>query len=328
MKREVDTNRQLFSALLAKIKEQKITEKIQMINVWIIDVAETPKFPAKPRKMRNITLGFIFGLFGGIGFAFFIEYLDNTIKSPEDVEESLKIPVLGVIPSLKDKRKNIEDVVATEPSSVLTENYRAVRTAVMLSSAGEPPKCLMITSMASGEGKTATATNLAVAIAKAGRSVLLVDGDMRRPKLHKIFEMDNSSGLSTYLTGASNGKILKQSSIENLSVMTAGPIPPTPSELLNSSRMKQLVKNLSSRFDHIIFDSAPVMSVTDSQILSKISDGTIIVARSGQTTHEIVKKGLKKLQDIDANVLGMVINAVDTKRVGYEYYYGYDGYAS
>jgi capsular exopolysaccharide synthesis family protein len=328
MKREVDTNRHLYNALITKIKEHRITEKIQAINVWVIDAAETPEFPAKPRKKINIILGLILGLFGGVGLSFFIEYFDNTIKSSEDAEESLKIPVLGIIPFLKDRKKHIEKVVADEPSSVLTENYRAIRSAVMLSSSGEPPRSLLVTSMASGEGKTTTAANLAAAIAKTGKRVLLVDGDLRRPRLHKIFEMDNSRGLSTFLAGASNGKILQQSSIENLSVMTSGPIPPAPSELLNSPRMKLLIKNLSSRFDSIILDSAPVMSVTDSQILSKVSDGTIIVARSGQTTHEIARKGLKILKDIDSHVLGMVINAVDTKKGGGDYYYGYDKYSS
>jgi len=328
MKREVETNRSLYNALITKIKEQKITEKIQTINVWVIDVAETPEFPARPRKMLNMILGLVFGLFGGIGLVFFIEYFDNTIKSPDDAEETLKIPVLGVIPFLKDREKHIEKVVADEPSSVLTENYRAVRSAVMLSSAGEPPKSLLITSMAAGEGKTTTAANLAVAIAKTGKNVLLVDSDLRRPRLHKIFEMDNSRGLSTFLAGASNGKVLQQSSMENLSVMTSGPIPPTPSELLNSPRMKLLVKSLSSKFGIIIFDSAPVMSVTDSQILSKVSDGTIIVARSGQTTYDTARKGLKILKDIDSRILGLVINAVDTKKNGFDYYYGYDGYSS
>jgi len=328
MKREADTNRHLYNALITKIKEQRITEKIQAINVWVIDVAETPEFPAKPRKKLNIMLGLILGLFGGIGLSFFIEYLDNTIKSPEDAEASLKIPVLGIIPFLKDRKKHIEKVFADEPSSVLTENYRAVRSAVMLSSVGESPRSLLVTSMVAGEGKTTTAANLAAAIAKTGKSVLLVDGDLRRPRLHKIFEMDNSRGLSTFLAGASNGKILQQSAMENLSVMTSGPIPPTPSELLNSPRMKLLIKNLSSRFDSIIFDSAPVMSVTDSQILSKVSDGTIIVARSGQTTHETARKGLKILKDIDSHILGMVINAVDTKKGRCDYYYGYDGYSS
>ncbi|MFO7558527.1 MAG: polysaccharide biosynthesis tyrosine autokinase, partial [Desulfobacterales bacterium] len=328
MKREVDTNRHLYTALITKIKEQRITEQIQTINIWVIDVAETPKSPAKPRKRVNILLGLVLGCFGGIGLAFFIEYLDNTIKSPEDAEESLKISVLGIIPFLKDKTKNIEKVFSDEPSSVLTENYRAVRSAVMLSSAGGPPRILLVTSMSSGEGKTATAANLAAAIAKTGKSVLLADGDLRRPRLHKIFQMDNSRGLSTFLAGDSDGKILQKSSIENLSVMTSGPIPPTPSELLNSPRMKLLLKNLSPKFDHIIFDSPPVMSVTDSQILSKVSDGTIIVARSGQTTHEVARKGLKILTDIDTHILGMVINAVDTKKDGYGYYYGYDGYPS
>ncbi|RJP79736.1 MAG: polysaccharide biosynthesis tyrosine autokinase [Desulfobacteraceae bacterium] len=328
LKREVDTNRHLYNALVTKIKEQRITEKIQPVNVWVIDAAETPDRPAKPRKKLNILLGMLLGVFGGIGLVFFIEYLDNTIKSPEGVEENLRIPVLGVIPFSKKKNQRIENIVVDEPSSLVTENYRALRTSVMLSSADQPPKKILVTSMASGEGKTTTAANLASTIAKTGKNVLLIDADLRRPRLHKVFNLENTSGLSTFLSGISNGDILQKSAVGNLSIMTSGPIPPIPSELLNSSRMDKLVKTLSSKFDHIIFDSAPVMSVTDSQILIRFIDSIIVVVKSGRTTYEAAQKGLKILKDIDSHPIGMVINAVDTKHDGINHYYGYDGYCS
>ncbi|RPJ78649.1 MAG: polysaccharide biosynthesis tyrosine autokinase, partial [Deltaproteobacteria bacterium] len=316
------------NALVTKIKEQRITEKIQPVNVWVIDAAETPEYPAKPRKKLNILLGIFFGIFGGIGLAFFIEYLDNTIKSSEDVEENLHIPVLGVIPFSKIKNQRIENVVVDEPASLITENYRALRTSVMLCSAEKPPQTILVTSMASGEGKTTTAANLAFTIAKTGKNVLLVDGDLRRPRLHKVFNLENTSGLSTFLSGVSSGDILQKSSVGNLSIMTSGPIPPIPSELLNSVRMEKLVKTLSTKFDHIIFDSAPVLSVTDSQILTRFIDSIIVVARAGHTTYEAARKGLKILKEIEPHPIGMVINAVDTKRGWINHYYGYDGYCS
>jgi polysaccharide biosynthesis transport protein len=328
LKRDVDTNRQLYNALVTKIKEQRITEKIQPVNVWVIDAAETPEYPAKPRKKLNILFGILFGVFGGVGLAFFIEYLDNTIKSSEDVEENLHIPVLGIIPFSKNKNQRIENIVVDEPASLVTENYRALRTSVMLCSAEKPPQTILVTSMASGEGKTTTAANLAFTIAKTGKNVLLVDGDLRRPRLHKVFNLENTSGLSTFLSGVSSGDILQKSSVGNLSIMTSGPIPPIPSELLNSVRMEKLVKTLSSKFDHIIFDSAPVLSVTDSQILTRFIDSIIVVARAGHTTYESARKGLKILKEIDPHPIGMVINAVDTKRGWINHYYGYDGYCS
>jgi polysaccharide biosynthesis transport protein len=328
LKRDVDTNRLLYNTLVTKIKEQRITEKIQPVNVWVIDTAETPERPARPRKKLNVLLGIFFGVFGGIGLAFFIEYLDNTVKYSEDVEENLHIPVLGVIPFSKIKNQRIENVVVDEPSSLITENYRALRTSVMLCSAEKPPQTILVTSMASGEGKTTTAANLASTIAKTGKNVLLVDGDLRRPRLHKVFNLENTSGLSTFLSGVSSGDILQKSSVGNLSIMTSGPIPPIPSELLNSVRMEKLVKTLSSKFDHIIFDSAPVLSVTDSQILTRFIDSIIIVAKAGHTTYEAARKGLKILKEIEPHPIGMVINAVDTKRGWINHYYGYDGYCS
>ena len=326
LKREVDTNRHLYNALVTKIKEQRITEKIQPVNVWVIDPAETPEHPAKPRKKLNIMLGLLLGIFGGIGLAFFIEYLDNTIKSSDDAEGNLRVPVLGVIPFTKNKNQRIENIVVDDPASLVTENYRALRTSVMLSAADQPPKNILVTSMASGEGKTTTAANLASTIAKTGKNVLLIDADLRRPRLHKVFNLENKSGLSTLLSGVSSGDILQKSSVRNLSIMTSGPIPPIPSELLNSSRMDKLIETLGSKFDHIIFDSAPVMSVTDSQLLTRFVDSILVVVKSGRTTYEAARKGLKILKEIDSHPVGLVINAVDTKHDGINHYYGYDGY--
>jgi capsular exopolysaccharide synthesis family protein len=320
LKRAVETNRQFYNALVTKTKEQSITEQIQSINVWILEAAAVPDFPIKPRKYRNILLGIIVGLFGGVGMAFFVEYLDNSIKSPQEVEARTGLPVLGVIPRLKEKNKKVEEAVLKEPRTHLGESYKALRTAVLLSSAEAPPKSILVTSMVSGEGKTSTAVNLSVAMAMSGYSTLLVDGDLRRPNIHKIFGLGNLKGLSTYLAGVSDADIIMESPVKNLSIITPGPVPPNPSELLGSDRLGEIMKTFKKKFDIIIFDSAPILTVADSFVLSRNLETCIVVARAGKTTYEMVRRGVRSLQDIRANILGLVINAYDEKSSGSYYY--------
>lgn len=334
LSREVDTNRQLYDALIKRMKEQSVTEEIQTVNVWVVEKAEKPASPVKPRKSLNILLGIIVGLFGGIGLAFFIEYLDNTIKSPEDVETRLGLPVLGVVPLLESKDENIEEIILKEPQSIYAESYKTIRTAILLSSATRPPQNIQVTSMGPNEGKTVTSVNLAITIARSGYSVLLVDSDLRKPRIHTIFRLNNLSGLSTYLAGATADieTVFKQP-LTNLTVIPSGPIPPNPSELLGSNRANELIRLLNERFDLLIWDSPPLMSVTDSLILSKILDGTIIVAKAGKTTYEIVDRGLKLMKgrrdnDSETRILGIVINELDLKKSDQYYYQYYNYYPS
>jgi succinoglycan biosynthesis transport protein ExoP len=330
--REVETNRQLYDALIKRIKEQSVTEEVQSVNVWIVEKAEKPKSPVKPRKALNLLLGIIVGLFGGIGMAFFFEYIDNTIKLPEDVEERLGISVLGVIPLLESKEESIIDLILKEPKSVYAESYKTIRTSILLSFADNPPKNVLITSMSQEEGKTVTSVNLAIAFARLGHSVLLVDADLRKPSVHTIFNLNNLSGLSTYLAGATTDlEVIFKEPLSNLTVIPSGPMPPNPSELLGSSRMHDLISNIKSRFDIIIWDSPPLMTVTDGLILSKLLDATIIVVKAGKTTYEIVSRGLKILKgrretDVAARVIGVVINAFDIKKTDKDYYYNYYTY--
>jgi capsular exopolysaccharide synthesis family protein len=331
--REVETNRQLYDALIKRIKEQSVTEEIQTVNVWVVEKAEKPEYPVKPRKTLNIILGIIVGLFGGIGMAFFIEYLDNTIKSPEDVEAKLGIPVLGTIPLLESKGDNITETILNESQSIYAESYKTLRTAIMLSSSVKPPQNLLITSMGPEEGKTATSVNLAITIARTGYSVLLVDSDLRKPRIHIIFGLNNLSGLSTFLAGATPdiNTVFKRP-LTNLTVIPSGPIPPNPSELLGSNRMKELIEILNKKFDIIVWDSPPLMTVADGIILSKILDGTIIVIKAGKTTYDLINRGLKYLKgrrktDVETNVLGIVINAFDIKK-GDTYYKYYSSHPS
>ena len=331
LSREVETNRQLYDALIKKMKEQSVTEQVQTVNVWVVEKAAKESAPIKPRKGLNILLGIIVGLFGGIGLAFFFEYLDNTIKAQEDVEMRLGVPVLGMVPLVESKDENIEEIILKEPQSVIAESYKTIRTAILLSSASRPPRSILVTSMGPGEGKTATTVNLAMTIARSGYSVVLIDSDLRKPRIHSIFRLNNLSGLSTYLAGATPDiDTVFKNPITNLTVIPSGPLPPNPSELLGSNKMNGLLGILNERFDLVIWDSPPLMSVTDGLILSKIVDGTIIVARSGKTTYEIVNRGLKLLEgrrdsDTKTHILGLVINAFDVKNAD-QYYYKYYNY--
>ncbi len=329
--RDVETNKQLYDALIKKMKEQSVTEEIRTVNVWVVEKAEKPTSPVKPRKSLNILLGIIVGLFGGIGLAFFIDYLDNTIKSPDEVEARLGVPLLGVVPLLESKEETIEEIILKEPQSIYAESYKTIRTAILLSSASKPPQNIHITSTGPSEGKTVTSVNLATTIARSGYSVLLVDSDLRRPRIHSIFRLNNLSGLSTYLAGATSDiETVFKRPLTNLSVIPSGPVPPNPSELLSSQRMYELMGVLNEKFDVIVWDSPPLMTVTDSLILSKILDGTILVIKAGKTTYEMVGRGLKVLQgrresDSESRLLGVLLNGFDMKK-GDQYYYQYYNY--
>ncbi len=319
LKRENETNRQLFDAIIKKIKEQGITQDIQTVDVWVVEKAEIPGSAAKPNKPLYILLGLIFSLIGSIGLTFFVEYLDNTIKSPDETEAKLGIPVLGTIQLFRDEGV-VEKVILEKPKSVIVEGYKALRTAILLSCSEKPPKNILVTSVEPAEGKTATALNLAITLAQSEYSVLLVDADLRKSVIHKQLGIDNSKGLSTVLAGASDNEVIFKGPIDNLHVMPSGPMPPNPSELLGSRKMIELVKIINERFDIIIWDSAPLLAVSDSHILSNIVDGTIIIARAGRTTYEAVHRGLKILYDIKSHIIGIVINAVDARKSGYYYY--------
>lgn len=325
LSRELETNRQLYDALMTKIKEQGMTGENQpVVNFWIVEEAAVPFRPSEPKVVVNALLGLVVGLFGGVGIAFFTEYLDNTIKSPEETENILGAPVIGVV-SLCGDRQPL-DVVLKEPRSAFTENYKALRTSLLLSSTDGAPRRILVTSPGTGEGKTTTAVNLALVLAQSEKRVLLIDGDLRKPRLHKIFDIGNKKGLSTYLAGSSGGDILGKGSLPRLAVIPSGPIPPNPSELLTSSRMETLLSTLGEEFDIIICDSPPLLSVADSRILSRYFDATMLVVLGGKTTYEIARRSLKLLTDVKARTLGLVINALDVKKNDYYYHQYYSSY--
>lgn len=321
LKREVDTNRQIYDALMLKIKEQSITEENKPIDLWIVEEAQVPGRASSPLVGLNLLIGLGLGLAGGAVLALFAEYLDNTLKNPEEAESALGYPVLGIVS--KATNKAMDCIVLKEPQSVLAENYKGLRTSLLLSCAEQAPRSILVTSSVSGEGKTTTAVNLALTLAQSDKRVALIDADMRKPRVHRIFRLGNQEGLSSVLAGVADGDVLKRGPMPNLTVMTAGPIPPNPSELLMSERMRQLVSSLLGRFDYVICDSPPVLAVDDPRILSRLFDGTVLVAQAHKTTYETTGRAIRSLKEVNTPVLGLVMNGLDLRKSGggYQYYY-------
>ncbi|BDD87649.1 GumC family protein [Desulfofustis limnaeus] len=328
LKREVDSSRMLFDTLQTSIKQEGVTEQSQSVNIWVVKEADMPMAPSHPNKRRTVLLGIILGLFGGVGLAFLIEYLDNTVKSEAELERRYGITVLGSVEMLGKPEDHIESYVVRHPLSPLAESYRLVRSSLLLSSAEKPPGVILITSMMQEEGKTATTINLARILAQTGKKVVVIDGDLRRPRMHTLFKMRLDNGLSSYLTGNSPKPAIVPVPGEDVALLTSGPKPPNPAELLSSKKMVELLQSLRQQFDFVLIDSPPVQSVTDGLALSKIADGTIVVVRFGKTTYELLNGGLKKLADVRGNILGFVLNGLK-QRDARGYYYGYTStYAS
>ena len=331
LKRESDTNKELYKGLLQRMKEAGISAGIMASNIQVIDQAELPTKPYKPNTRLNLLLAAVVGLFLGIGLAFFFEYLDNTVKTPEDVEQLIRLPSFGMVPEISYERQRrlesgkscpVELITFGHPKSMLSEAYRNIRTSILLSFPERPPKKFVITSPNPIEGKTTTVINTAIALSQTSAQVIVIDSDMRKPRVHKIFGEENGVGLSNFLSGnADLESVIKKSNIPNLFYIPSGPIPPNPSELIGSKLFKSMMESLGEQFDHIILDSPPVLGFADSIILSTAVDGVILVVLGGKTPRETLQRAKEVLLQVNAKILGVVINRVDIQRSDYGYYY-------
>ncbi len=327
LKRAVDTNRQFYETLMSRAKEESLNQQLQGVQVYTLEPAVPPLAPDGPRTARTLLLGLVLGLVGAVGMALFVEYLDNTVRSAEDLELKTGVAVLGVIPPATSRGATIDMAMIKEPRQPAAESYRALRTSIILSSDEGPPKSLLVTSTAPEEGKTATAVNLAVGLAQSGYSVLLIDADMRKPRVNVIFELPNDRGLSTALKEGVHPTPVPVG-IENLAVLVSGPAPDNPSELLGSKRMDVLLTKLLEEYDIVVVDSPPFLTVADGLVLARKLAAMLLVVRSERSTYDGVRRGLKALRDINVQPLGLVLNAYDEKRSGAYYYYHQHYYAA
>jgi len=330
LKREADTYKELYNGLLQRLKETGVSATLTASNIQVLDRAEVPKTPFKPKKTFNIMLSIIVGLLGGIGLAFFTEYLDNTIKTPEDIEKRVYLPPLGLVPNFGDSKENLpaEYIVRSDVTNPISEAYSSIRTFLLLSTGGKPPRVMMVTSPARDEGKTTTAINTAISLTKSDVRVVIVDADMRRAKLHDVFSLDNKIGLSTFLSGNAEfgDGLIKTADIQNLDIITSGPIPPNPAELLGSYRFIDLIHALYPIYNFIIIDTPPVLGISDPLIVSQHTDGVIMVVKSGSTPKEAAQEARRLLEGVNAKILGVVLNSINQSAMRYSYHYNYYKY--
>lgn len=311
------------------VKNGKYTlEGLKANNVSVEDFADVPVMPIKPKKGVNIALAIIVGFFGGLGLAFFAEYLDDTVRTLEDTKKLAEWPFLGGVPIIKTGGMRMSEIdkdllTHLKPKDPASESYRAIRTSIYFSSTEERPlRTMLMTSPGPQEGKTTTLCNLAIAIAQSQKSVLLVDADMRKPRLHEVFKKKNEIGLSDYLCGISKFEsLIKETEIANISLVTGGTHPPNPSELLATHKMKSFIRTAKQRFDFILFDTPPIAVVTDAIVLSEMTDGLILVVESGKTSRRILPRILQILESAKTRVIGTILNKISTKDRNYHYYY-------
>lgn len=365
--RELESSRDLLNSVLKQIKEMSVAVQSNASNIAIIDKAAIPETPSYPRKKLIVLIGVALGSIFALGLALVLQYFDNTIRSPDEIQNILNLPSLGVIPSFDisrdlgglpkqivsidqgENKSNIEGGVQVqsfetiaEPTegedpnilpivfvqnsrSPIAEAYRSVRTGLLLSQASSPPKVILVTSAQSAEGKTTSTANLAATLASNGARVLVIDADLRRPSMHKLFKLARDlPGLVELITGQCTlDQVLIPNLIKRISVLPAGTIPPNPSELLGTSEMLELINSLRAQYDHILIDSPPIMPVTDSIILSRFVDGVVVIVRGAHTSKKLVRDAVNRLRRVEANILGVVINDLDIKKADYYYYNTY-----
>lgn len=337
LKRDLDTDRQLYAGLLERLKQAEVSTGLKSANIRVIDKAEVPSSPYDPNVLFNMSLGLGVGLLSGIMLAFFSEYMDKTFSRPEEVEQALGLPSLGIIPSLGESRNGVASGLLANKTSdcpqtglvpytqVLPlrcwESYRSLRTSLLLSSPEKPPQTVLVTSPLPGEGKTTTSVNLAISFAQTGARTLILELDMRRPMLFEVFRVGRNQGMSQYLSGNCElSTQVQETGIPNLFVVQGGPIPPNPPELIGSRRMRLALQLFSRHFSYIVIDSPPLLSVTDAVVVSPQVDGVLLVIRGKETPKDAARKARNHLASVGARILGTLVNDVDVDESRYGYY--------
>ncbi|MEP6915869.1 MAG: polysaccharide biosynthesis tyrosine autokinase, partial [Acidobacteriota bacterium] len=322
LQRDAAMNRQLYETLLARTKQAGITEQLKTSTVRIVDAAELPRVPARPQRLRATAIGFIAAMVLAIGLVFSLEALDTRIKSPEDVMQRLKLASLGIVPQLAARDFQNGTLLITEANAPphFVEAFRSLRTSILFASAERGGRSILVSSTAPGEGKTLVSSNLALALAMAGQRVLLVDADMRRPKVHEMFGCSLAPGLSNVLVGETAADAaIRPSGSDNLSLLSAGTPPPNPPELLGSVPFAELMTSMSSRFDWVVLDSPPVRAVADAAIIAHLATSVVFVVGAEMTDAASAKSAVDRLAATQGKVAGVVLNRVQLRRHSYYY---------
>jgi capsular exopolysaccharide synthesis family protein len=318
----VDTNRELYDALLQRYKEIGVAGGVGVNNISVVDPARIPDRPSSPRLVLNLLVALLAGLAAGFGLALALEQIDDAISDPSDLETAFNLPLLGTIPKSKE-----EDAQAAlgDRKSELSEAYMAVQTSLGFSTDHGVPPSLTITSTRPGEGKSTTALAIARSLARTGRKVLLLDGDMRAPSVHHLLNVSNERGLSNFLAGDDNlAPLIHNGSTSEIAIMPAGPQPPSAAELLASDRLELLFRTLLERFDHVVVDGPPVMGLADAPLLASKTEGTVFVVESHTTKIGQARLAINRLVAANAHILGAVLTKFEMKRASYGYGYGYE----
>lgn len=332
LEREVETNKSIYKSLLQRVKETEVTSGSKATNIQIVDYATVPLMPYSPNILFNLFIGVFTGLAAGVLLAFVKEHFDKTIKDEEDLKKRFSIPFLGGVPlvlSQDTASGQIEKLAHTNPVSVISESFRVIRTSVLFASPDRRPKSILVTSSQPLEGKTTCASNLAISFTQSGHSVALIDADMRRPRLSKVYRNGgnaNGAGLSTYLIGKYPLEdTVRETEIDNLHIIVSGPIPPNPAELLGSERMKELIHALQEQYDIVLLDGPPILGFADSQLLARAVDGVLMVTSTGITQRKTLQLSIEELRKVRGRIMGAIVNRLESRSSRYRYNHYYYG---